>query len=692
MRACNNYFLVLDIETSSLFQDEDGKNYPCAVWLSYAYCKLYNTAGETVSKCYFREWEELKDYFRSIQRQFFGYEIKCYVHNLAYEFDFLIKNISRPKEILSNTTHNIISSILLDFPNIQFCCTYMLSGYSLAKIGDMINFPKLESDYRTIYPYDSVTEEEKEYCERDCDIVAKYICQVCLQEFKILSNIPLTKTGRVRKTFNVFYNQLDKKKIEWDLMPPTNCYQAMCDAFQGGVVISNPLFTNIVLRVVHSYDIASSYPYVMLREQFPYTIRKQEMFSKEDLTYFKFWIAKIKFIDISSKFMWQWLSESKLQEFDKDTTEFYNGKVISSKYIVRTVTNIDFDLIEKTYDFKDYEILEFYPLEKYDYLPEPYINTIKHYSKRKYELKQKLSKIDENSAEYTEVEREYMLSKNDFNSIYGMTVQKLVQPEFTVDENYVWKEIDKPYLCNTKKHMKRNFLFGIYVTAYARRNLIYAILENCPYTFVYCDTDSIKFIGENKFKDTNAILQDEYLQIPSLAKLGRFEYEKTYEEFKTLGAKKYCYLLHGFHHLTVAGLPKKKSENGELVELVTDTDDFKCGIIFENCKLGKRYINNDTTFELDDDWNIINEQEMEVKEYLEENQINTNGGVGLFPTSYVLDMTKVDKHYITKLQKGIIEWVKRLSQKSGTPLTIWIDSIPLIQSLLANVQQEKHMQ
>ena len=35
----NSYFMVLDIETSTLFNND---NEPTAVWLSYGYCILYD--------------------------------------------------------------------------------------------------------------------------------------------------------------------------------------------------------------------------------------------------------------------------------------------------------------------------------------------------------------------------------------------------------------------------------------------------------------------------------------------------------------------------------------------------------------------------------------------------------------------------------------------------------------------------
>ena len=186
----------------------------------------------------------------------------------------------------------------------------MLSSYSLAKIGEMVNLKKLDSDYRTIFPGDEITEEEWVYCERDNEIVAKYIVEIMLPEYGTLHNIPYTKTGRVRKKFKEFYDKYETNP-DWDLMPPENCYEALNKAFNGGITISNPLFTNIELFNVHSYDITSSYPFAMISELFPRKIKKIENDIPKKLDSKNHFIAKIRIKNVSSKFAWQWLSISK---------------------------------------------------------------------------------------------------------------------------------------------------------------------------------------------------------------------------------------------------------------------------------------------------------------------------------------------------------------------------------------------
>lgn len=632
----NNFFYVLDIETSSIFDDKDISK-PSAVWLSYGYMTKYYTYCDTKEYFYFREWEELRMYLQKINSMTTS-SIICYSHNLAYEFEFLIRNVTRPSRVLANKTHGIIEGKLKDYDNIIFRCSYQLTNYPLYRLGQIINLPKFEDDYSTIFPYEDVPEQKKKYCRRDCDIVGEYIKQRFLPEYKTINNIPLTTTGIVRHKFKKYYTT-----EEWDLMPPENCYKALCSAFMGGVTTSNPLYTNVNLYNVHSYDITSSYPYVMLKEKYSRQIKKSE-----DLTmHSKTWIALIRFEKIRSKYDYGWLPSSKAVEMSVNT-ELFNGKIIYSEYISYYITSVDLTSINLIYEYDKMRVIEMYELDEPQPLPLCYIDTLKYFAEEKNRLKQELKNKDLDDKTREELENDYMISKGHFNSIYGMSVQKLMQEDYTIDDNFVWHTVDKEYKQQPNKHLKRNFLFGIFITAYARYNLLKGIITNCPDTFVYCDTDSIKFIGENKFIDTNEKLE-EYQNNKAIKNLGKFDYEGTYEEFKTYGAKKYCYRKNGDYEMVVAGLPKMNKVKNEKWNIKT-IDDFYLGRVFPKCKLAKKYINGDSILEQDDNENVKITKDEAYDFYIEHN-ITTNGGVLLYPVDYKLDMTDHDKNYCAEVQE-----------------------------------------
>ncbi|MFW3388704.1 UNVERIFIED_CONTAM: hypothetical protein RF648_22240, partial [Kocuria sp. CPCC 205274] len=132
---------------------------------------------------------------------------------------------------------------------------------------------------------------------------------------------------------------------------------------------------------------------------------------------------------------------------------------------------------------------------------------------------------------------------------------------------------------NKSKNRFLYYAWGIWITAYARRNLWMAILE-LREDYVYSDTDSVKYLNPEKhqhfFDKYNIEIQrklqamadyhglDSVLFSPQTIKgetktLGIWELEGIYKNFKTLGAKRYLVEKQdGSFELTVAGLPKNK--------------------------------------------------------------------------------------------------------------------------------------
>ncbi|MBQ5900946.1 MAG: hypothetical protein IIW86_03685, partial [Clostridia bacterium] len=132
------------------------------------------------------------------------------------------------------------------------------------------------------------------------------------------------------------------------------------------------------------------------------------------------------------------------------------------------------------------------------------------------------------------------------------------------------------------------YLWGVYVTAYARRNLWSGIL-NIKNDYIYSDTDSVKIVNYDRHKDYfaayNAAIEnklktacqyhkiDYSLCAPQTIKgktkiLGVWDFEGVYNKFKTLGAKRYLVNENDAlnvdgkkydYSLTVSGINKKKA-------------------------------------------------------------------------------------------------------------------------------------
>lgn len=105
-------------------------------------------------------------------------------------------------------------------------------------------------------------------------------------------------------------------------------------------------------------------------------------------------------------------------------------------------------------------------------------------------------------------EVEYLVSKENINSCYGMCVTDICRDESIYNENDEWltelkSEEDIEKALRKYNNSKRRFLcyqWGIWVTAYARRNLFSGIKE-FGYDYIYSDTDSLKVMNKDNHID-----------------------------------------------------------------------------------------------------------------------------------------------------------------------------------------------
>ena len=149
------------------------------------------------------------------------------------------------------------------------------------------------------------------------------------------------------------------------------------------------------------------------------------------------------------------------------------------------------------------------------------------------------------------------------NACYGMMVTDIIRDDINYINNE-WKTVEHSAQAEIDKYNNSStrFLYypwGVWVTAYARRNLFTGIYEFKD-DYVYSDTDSIKvkniekhkkYIEEyNKMVITKTIKALKFHNIPfemsepktikGIKKpLGVWDFDGNYSSFKTLGAKRY---------------------------------------------------------------------------------------------------------------------------------------------------------
>lgn len=601
-----------DIETSSFYRGLDGKiyNYQQKKLLhvkqqnqlekiGLMYIWQFGINGYVILGRTFDELKELLNKIKEILQLSEKKQLIIYVHNLSFEFQFLCKEFD-----FTNVFATDLRRVLYcEINGFIFKCSYFLSGYNLELVAKNLQKYKIKKlvgnlDYSLIrHPKTYLTNSEIDYCVNDVKIVMLYIKEY-IENVKLLNNIPLTKTGVVRQFCrkNCFFvnsetykgrNYKYKNTIKKLMISDLNEFNLMQRAFAGGFTHANANFTNEIVNNVSSYDFTSSYPAVMISEKYPLSSGKK--IEIHDINEFKKYkdkylcIFDIEFINIFSRETYDnYISVSKC--FIKENFAENNGRLICAKRIITSITSIDFDVIETCYKWENLRIGNFYIYQK-DYLPTDFVKCILHLYKNKTELKG----VDG-------MEREYLNSKEMLNSCYGMAVTNPLRNEFKFSRETkdLWferklTENEKTKMLSDYNLNENRFLFylwGVFVTAYARRNLWTAIF-NIAYDYVYSDTDSIKFINLEKhkqyFETYNKLIKIKLQNACNYHKinfslcspktkngkeklLGVWDFEGTSEKFKTLGAKRYmikeknALTVDGVNYdysLTVSGVNKK---------------------------------------------------------------------------------------------------------------------------------------
>ena len=259
------------------------------------------------------------------------------------------------------------------------------------------------------------------------------------------------------------------------------------------------------------------------------------------------------------------------------------------------------------------------------------------------------------------------------NSVYGMSVTDIIKDNaiYSNDENWYFEKVDVNAEIEKYNLSKNRFLYyawGIWVTAYARRNLWTGILA-VGKDYVYSDTDSIKTLNYDNHKsyveayNTNVLNKlnnmcnelgfDPELLTPKTAKgevkpLGIWEFEGNYNRFKTLGAKRYLVQEGDKYSLTVAGLSKANGMN--YIKDVCNNDSEKIFNMFND----NLYIPAEKTGKMTHTY-IDNELKYKVTDYHGvESTVNPLSGVHLENCDFTLSITEQYKEFLSQLSKGYI--------------------------------------
>lgn len=526
-----------------------------------------------------------------------------YIHNLSFEWQHLRTVYDFSNDELFCTGDRKILRCYMYGRKLELRCSYLLTNMSLYAWTHKMNVahPKLDSDpydhEQIRYPWDELSEEELRYCRHDVLGLVEALVAQMERDGDNLKKIPLTSTGYVRrdtKAAMARWSRLVLMKIQ----PDPECYRALREAFRGGDTHANRYTACEILPDVGSMDRSSSYPDVLVNCRYPMSpwrrwtrLSVKELHRLKDLDMALLMRVRFTRLRLRNKtFGDPPLSFSKCRRCDLFHLD--NGRILYAESLETTINDVDLEVYQDAYEWDDMEILDGW-YSAYDFLPDPLRQLIIMYYKRKTELKGVQGQ-----------ELFYDLAKVLLNAIYGMMCQDVckVDTVFNGVDFEPGPEDIEGKLAKNKNKAFLSYSWGVWCTSWARLRL-YEAIRLAGRDFVYCDTDSVKFLGRldlseyNKRRIRDSKANGAYATDPQGVThyMGVFEDEGRYTEFITAGSKKYAFVKDGRLTVTVSGVNKKRG--AEELEAAGGLKAFKPGMVWRRAG-GTESIYNDTTREV----------------------------------------------------------------------------------------------
>ena len=630
-------YMTFDIETTNI--DEQGKKY------AYMYHWQACIAGLV---CFGRTWSEFLTFMYNLEKAMNlskDKKIVVYVHNLSFEFHFIYDFLVFDS-VFALDSHKVVRATAGYF---EFRCSYLLSNMSLAKFienseGCTHSKGIYDLDYRKLRtPKTVLTPRENGYCYND--VYGLWEAVRYRLQHDSLASIPLTSTGYVRRECRQAMRKNRKNRerfLEWQI--DDKLYNLIKKIFRGGNTASNRYLADQILDDVGSYDLSSAYPFAMAAYKYPTKFMEYDIDTLADYDelvkkgYAVIGTYRFDGIEIKNNTPIAYIPYSKCTAISSDAV-IYNGRILSASWLVISLTEIDMSIILEEYSYTEVACTDTYIAIK-EYLPEEFIKVVFSYFDKKSRLKGKKG-----------YEYEYMKSKNNLNSLYGMIATDIIRDEILFSDGEFEKISPDVETALEKYYSSRNsfltYQWGMYVTAYTRR-LLEDGLRACGLDAVYCDTDSVKFIGDHRedFERINKRIREYCIEHNrkhsieidgKLYEMGTYDHDADYDRFVTLGAKKYAYEDDSGVHVTVAGL-NKKSGSEELARL-GGLEAFRVGTVFHDSGRTTATYNNDPIHYVT----------------IDGEKILTGSNIAIFDTTYELGITDTMREILDEIANNAID-------------------------------------
>ena len=431
-------------------------------------------------------------------------------------------------------------------------------NYSKFDVDEDLSIPVLKEYVKEIF--NSLNDEEITYIRNDVIILAlcyKYYSELFFgfdyNEYTFTSNIKkeytldnafssfqlLKKIGKVKLSYiNYHFHNL-------------NFFDYLNRYYRGGLNFYNYKYLGKVLKNGISFDINSSYPYVMYHFKLPTFLQSYYDFKKPTKCTIEYDFNYITFFTIPIEKANELLDMIPSKIFRQILVKYYSskdGEIYISSIIIKLLNEM-FNL-----NIKELIITSYVTFNAEDFGAK---NVLEHnyYIKTQGKQSKKINMITPENISLTNEKNDRVFSKEEIdgakvllNGIYGIPALRSHFNLFRRNENNEIYNIENGF-----ENSERNVIFSACVTAYAFYNLLIP-LKHLPthlidQYFWYCDTDSLyldkkalQYMPKNMFHKMN---------------LGKWDIENEHiEKFYILNHKKYAHVSNGKIKFRCGGVRK----------------------------------------------------------------------------------------------------------------------------------------
>lgn len=657
------HLAAFDIETSS-YMDEGEKK---AIVYSYALAIDDTIYRARRADEFFSLLEKIAaDLELSLERR-----LVVYVHNEAYEWQFIKRYMQWDSAFAIASERRIVRAVsTLGF---EFRCSYVLTNKPLEAVGKDVGVQKMVGDIDHTKIRNSITpltDEELGYIDNDVRILIEFERRALAKEGgsieQALHSIPITKTGYVRRRMRkAALADPEYKNLISELSLNNETYSLARHSFQGGYTHANSSVMGREMGETVAVDLASSYPSSMLQFTYPmgtfhsidHEFTAEEIDSCVGVTHF---FVTFTVYDAVSRYPFPYISSSKALSITDPSVD--NGRVFSASRMILTMTDVDWQIFRRCYEVESIEIMDVM-IAPAEYLPSAITDPIVSMYSDKTSLKGVAGKEDE-----------YRSAKEDINGVYGSVSMDPVRTdyEFNAEDGSFTPSLPPIEEALDKYNLSRSrylyYPWAAWVTAYSRFVLLMTMYDliDAGVTVMYCDTDSIYHKPSPKAQTIIERVNNEVRERLSAAMhyrwfyatdgevedalapkdikgvrhhIGLFEVDGHYDNFKTLGAKRYAVEKNGEFKITVAGLSKKAAS---YIKEIGGMEAFVDGLTVPAEKSGRltHTYSEETAHNLVTDY-LGNTCEME-----------QHGFIHLEPSPYVLSVSDEYTRFVQRVAEG----------------------------------------